>query len=110
MDVGWTSAAVSVVGAVVAVASLVVTVLEGRRARRNTKFLAHHDHWWQRWSWITERALSPDVHDRDAAAVMAHAVLSRAWSTEDDDWMEHALREHEVESSTRRRKEIQHDQ
>ncbi|MBM7803683.1 hypothetical protein JOE58_002934 [Curtobacterium luteum] len=29
MDVGWTSAAVAVIGAVVAVASLVVTVVEG---------------------------------------------------------------------------------
>ncbi len=29
MDVGWTSAAVAVIGAVVAVASLVVTIVEG---------------------------------------------------------------------------------
>ncbi|WP_022903651.1 hypothetical protein [Curtobacterium sp. B8] len=109
MDVGWTSAAVAVIGAVVAVASLVVTVVEGVRARRHTKFLAHHDHWWQRWSWIAERALSDDDTEQDAAAFMAHAVLTRSWSTPDDKWMDRALDDHEVWASNRRRKETHHD-
>lgn len=109
MDVGWTSAAVAVIGAVVAVASLVVTVVEGVRARRHTKFLAHHDHWWQRWSWIAERALSESEHDHDAAALMARAVLSRSWSTDDDRWMERALDDHEFQTENRRRRDTQRD-
>jgi hypothetical protein len=104
MDVGWTSAAVAVIGAVVAVASLVVTIVEGVRARRHTKYLAHHDHWWQRWSWIAKRALSDDPADRDAAALMAHAVLSRPWVTADDEWMEGALAEQEIDQPTGRRR------
>lgn len=109
MDVGWTSAAVAVIGAVVAVASLVVTIVEGVRARRHTKFLAHHDHWWQRWSWIAERALSEAERDHDAAALMARAVLSRSWSTDDDRWMERALDDHEFQTENRRRKDTQRD-
>lgn len=110
MEVGWTSAAVAVIGAVVAVASLVVTIVEGVRARRHTKFSAHHDHWWQRWSWTAERALSDVERDHDAAALMARAVLSRSWSTPDDDWMERALDMHEHRAAQRRRKEARSDQ
>lgn len=110
MDVGWSSAVVSLVGAAVALASLVVTVVEGRRARRNTKFLAHHDHWWQRWSWIAERAFSERDRDHDVAALMAHAVLTREWSTTDDVWMERALDVHEYREAQRRRKETRSDQ
>ncbi|MFJ4295251.1 hypothetical protein [Curtobacterium sp. NPDC089689] len=100
----------AVIGAVVAVASLVVTVLEGVRARRHTKYSAHHDHWWQRWSWIAERALSNAECDHDAAALMARAVLSRSWSTPDDDWMERALDAYEFRAARRRRKEARRDQ
>jgi hypothetical protein len=50
MDVGLISALVSVSGAFVAVAALVVNVADGRAGRRNTEFLAHRDQWWQRWS------------------------------------------------------------
>ncbi len=41
MDVGWVSALVALAGAAVAAASVVVTVLEGRRMRRNTEFSVH---------------------------------------------------------------------
>jgi hypothetical protein len=91
MDVGWTGALVSLLSALVAVASVVVTVVEGRRARRNTESLGHRDHWWQRWSWLVERALSDDPQQRDAAALMAHALMTRPWATEDDEWVEQAL-------------------
>jgi hypothetical protein len=47
------------------VASVLVTLAEGRAARRNTESLGHRDLWWQRWSWITERAVSDDAPDRE---------------------------------------------
>jgi hypothetical protein len=103
MDAGWTSASVSLLSALVAVASVVVTVVEGRRARRNTEFLGHRDHWWQRWSWVVERALSADERRRDAAALMTHALMTRAWATDDDAWVEEALEQHE-ENATRERR------
>ncbi|MET3637321.1 MULTISPECIES: hypothetical protein [Curtobacterium] len=87
MDVGWVSAVVALVGAAVAAASVVVTVLEGRRMRRNTEFSVHRDLWWQRWTWVVERALSQDPDDHDAAALMTHALTTRSWVTEDDEWV-----------------------
>ncbi|WP_144715307.1 hypothetical protein [Curtobacterium pusillum] len=103
MDTGWTSAAVSGFGALVAVASVVVTVSEGRRARRNTEFLGHRDHWWQRWSWVVERALSGDERQRDAAVLMVEALMTRAWATDDDKWVERSLDDHETTAARRRR-------
>jgi hypothetical protein len=94
MGTGWASAVVSLSGAAVAVVSVVVTLVEGRRARRNTDLSGHRDTWWQRWSWVVERALSPDERQRDAAALMAHAVLTRAWVTADDHWVQDALVEY----------------
>ncbi|MDM7886028.1 MULTISPECIES: hypothetical protein [Curtobacterium] len=87
MDVGWVSALVALAGAAVAAASVVVTVLEGRRMRRNTEFSVHRDLWWQRWSWVVERANSGDPHDHDAAAFMTHALTTRSWVTADDEWV-----------------------
>jgi hypothetical protein len=102
MDAGWTSASVSLLSALVAVASVVVTVVEGRRARRNTEFLGHRDHWWQRWSWVVERALSDDERGRDAAALMTHALMTRAWVTSDDAWVHDALDERETRKARKR--------
>lgn len=87
----WASAVVSLLGAAVAVASVVVTLVEGRLARRNTEFSGHRDTWWQRWSWVVERALSADERQRDAATLMADAVLTRSWVTADDHWVQDAL-------------------
>lgn len=87
MDVGWVSAVVALVGAAVAAASVVVTVVEGRRTRRNTEFSVHRDLWWQRWTWVVERALSRDPDDHDAAALMTYALTTRSWVTEDDAWV-----------------------
>lgn len=103
MDTGWTSASVSLLSALVAVASVVVTVVEGRRARRNTEFLGHRDHWWQRWSWVVERALSADERRRDAAALMTDALMTRTWVTDDDKWVERALDDHETTAARRLR-------
>ncbi|MFJ3035296.1 hypothetical protein ACIPC2_12895 [Curtobacterium pusillum] len=103
MDVGWTSAVVSLLSALVAVASVVVTLVEGRRARRNTEFLGHRDHWWQRWSWVVERALSDDERRRDAAALMVDALMTRAWVTDDDKWVERSLDDRETSIARRRR-------
>lgn len=103
MDVGLASAVVSLVSALVAVASVVVTVVEGRRARRNTESLGHRDHWWQRWSWVVARALSDDERQRDAAALMTDALMTRAWVTDDDKWVEDALDDHETIAAKRRR-------
>lgn len=86
MDVGWVSAVVALVGAAVAAASVVVTVVEGRRTRRNTEFSVHRDLWWQRWTGV-ERALSRDPDDHDAAALMTYALTTRSWVTEDDAWV-----------------------
>ncbi|TCL76587.1 MULTISPECIES: hypothetical protein [unclassified Curtobacterium] len=66
MDVALTSAVVSVVGALVAVGALVVSVVDGRAGRRNTEFLGHRDLWWQRWSWVADRATSDDRWVRQA--------------------------------------------
>lgn len=63
MDVAVTSAVVSVVGALVAVGALVVSVVDGRAGRRNTEFLGHRDLWWQRWSWVADRATSDDARN-----------------------------------------------
>jgi len=87
MQVGWVSALVAIAGAVVAAVSVVVTVVEGRRMRRNTEFSVHRDLWWQRWSWVVERALSGDPADHDAAAFMTHALTTRSWVTADDEWV-----------------------
>ena len=103
MDVGVTGAVVSMLSALVAVASVVVTVLEGRRARRNTEFLGHRDHWWQRWSWVVERAMSDDPRRQDAAALMTHALMTRPWVTADDVWVEDALDDHETGAARRDR-------
>ena len=104
MDVGWVSAVVALVGAAVAAASVVVTVLEGRRMRRNAEFSVHRDLWWQRWSWVVERALSGDPHDHDAAALMTHALSTRSWVTEDDEWVVWAVQRAERRDGTRPRR------
>lgn len=91
MDVASTSAVVSVVGALVAVGALVVSVVNGRAGRRNTEFLGHRDLWWQRWSWVADRATSDDVRQREAAAVMSVALTTRDWTTADDRWVRQAL-------------------
>ncbi|MGU3411918.1 hypothetical protein ACLBWP_17600 [Microbacterium sp. M1A1_1b] len=83
---------VSVLSACAAVAATVVTLREGRAMRRNTEFLAHRDQWWQRWSWVTERALSDQADRRAAAALLADALATRTWTTDDDEWMYDALR------------------
>jgi len=98
MDVGLVSAVVALVGAAVAAASVVVTLIEGRRTRRNTEFSVHRDLWWQRWTWVVERALSRDPDDHDAAALMTYALTTRSWATRDD---ERALTE--LEKAERRR-------
>lgn len=103
MEPGWTSAIVSLLSALVAVASVVVTVVEGRRARRNTESLGHRDHWWQRWSWVVERVMSGDERQRDAAALMTDALMTREWVTKDDRWVERALDDHETETARKRR-------
>jgi hypothetical protein len=103
MDVGLASAVVSLLSALVAVASVVVTVVEGRRARRNTEFLGHRDHWWQRWSWVVERVMSGDERQRDAAALMTDALMTRMWVTDDDKWVERSLDDHEKKVARRRR-------
>lgn len=106
MDAGWTTASVSLLSALVAVASVIITVIEGRRARRNTERLGHRDHWWQRWSWVVERALSDDVRQRDAAALMTRALITRAWATNDDVWVEQALgAQEELDAHATRRRE-----
>lgn len=109
MEVAWTSAIVSILSASVAVASVVVTLLEGRLARRNTEFLGHRDTWWQRWSWVVERALSDDDRQRASAALMTHALMTRAWVTKDDEWVEDALDDHEARAARGRRRTEQRD-
>ncbi|WP_217638260.1 hypothetical protein [Curtobacterium sp. UNCCL20] len=83
-------------GAFVAVAALVVSVADGRAGRRNTEFLAHRDQWWNRWSWVAERATSQDEDQQDAAMIMASALTTRRWTTDDDTWVLHALEEHDT--------------
>lgn len=91
--IGWAGVVVSVVSACAAVGATVVTLREGRAMRRNADFLAHRDQWWQRWSWVTERALSEQSESQAAAALLADALASRAWTTDDDEWMYDALRD-----------------
>jgi hypothetical protein len=87
MDVGAISAFVSVSSAFVAVGALIASVMDGRAGRRNTEFLGHRDMWWQRWTWVAERATSNDSSSRRAAAIMATALVTRDWTTEDDTWV-----------------------
>ncbi|PZF30793.1 hypothetical protein [Curtobacterium sp. MCPF17_051] len=54
MDIGWTSAIVSVTSAPVALGALVASVLDGRAGRRNAEFSVHRDLWWQRWSRVAD--------------------------------------------------------
>jgi hypothetical protein len=49
------------------------------------------DLWWQRWSWITERAVSDDAPDREAARLLSTAVASRSRTTADVVWMRKAI-------------------
>lgn len=90
--VGWAGVVVSVVSACAAVGATGVTLREGRAMRRNADFSAHRDQWWQRWSWVTERALSDQSGSRATAALMADALATRDWTTDDDEWMYNALR------------------
>ncbi|WP_146245618.1 MULTISPECIES: hypothetical protein [unclassified Curtobacterium] len=64
MDIGWISALVSVTSATVALGALVASVLDGRAGRRNAEFSVHRDLWWQRWSWVADRATSDDEGQR----------------------------------------------
>ncbi|WIB77851.1 hypothetical protein DEJ28_01780 [Curtobacterium sp. MCPF17_002] len=105
MDVGLISALVSVSGAVVAVAALVVNVADGRAGRRNTEFLGHRDMWWQRWSWVADRATSEDETQREAASVMATALVTRGWTTDDDTWVFEALERSRALQKTQRDEE-----
>ena len=70
---------------------LVASVLDGRAGRRNAEFSVHRDLWWQRWSWVADRATSDDEGTRAAAGVMAAALVSRSWTTADDRWVGRAL-------------------
>lgn len=92
--VTWTSALMSMVSTCGAVAALVVTVREGRALRRNTDFLAHRDQWWKRWSWVVDRAFSLPARDRAAASIMAEALATRDWTTDDDTYMFDVVRGH----------------
>lgn len=109
MQVGWVSALVAIAGAVVAAVSVVVTVVEGRRVRRNTAFSVHRDLWWQRWSWVVERALSSDPDRRRAAALMTHALMTRPWVTTDDQWVEEQLAAHEEATARGKRAREEHE-
>lgn len=100
MDIGLISALVSVASASVAVAALVVHIADGRGGRRNTEFLALRDQWWKRWSWVAERTTSDDEAQQDAAAIMATALTSRDWSTDDATWVFHALDEYDTRRSS----------
>ncbi|PZF08152.1 MULTISPECIES: hypothetical protein [unclassified Curtobacterium] len=91
MDIGWISALVSVTSASVALGALVASVLDGRAGRRNAEFSAHRDLWWQRWSWVADRATSDDEGQRAAAGVMSAALVTRSWTTADDRWVGQAL-------------------
>jgi len=81
MDIGWISALVSVTSASVALGALVASVLDGRAGRRNAEFSVHRDLWWQRWSWVADRATSDDEGQRAAAGVMSAALVTRSWTT-----------------------------
>lgn len=96
MDIGWISALVSVTSASVALGALVASVLDGRAGRRNAEFSVHRDLWWQRWSWVADRATSDEEAKRAAAGVMAAALVSRSWTTDDDTWTSQALAEYEA--------------
>lgn len=98
MGSAWASAVVSLLGAAVAVATLVVSVIDRRAVLRNTKSSVHRDTWWQRWSWVADRATSGDERERDAAALMVSALTSRPWATADDTWMLSALERFELRS------------
>jgi hypothetical protein len=91
MDIGWISALVSVTSASVALGALVASVLDGRAGRRNAEFSVHRDLWWQRWSWVADRATSDDEGKRTAAGVMSAALVSRSWTTADDRWVRQTL-------------------
>lgn len=82
---------VALCSAVVAVASVVVTVAEGRAARRNTEFLAHRDQWWNRWTWIAEHTIADDPGANRAAILLGNAVRTRPWATADDRWLADAI-------------------
>ena len=96
MDIGWISALVSVTSASVALGALVASVLDGRAGRRNAEFSVHRDLWWQRWSWVADRATSDDEGQRAAAGVMSAALVTRSWTTDDDTWTSSALADSEA--------------
>ncbi len=81
MGIGVSGLVGALTGAVIAAIGIVVTVVEGRRTRRNAEFSVHRDLWWQRWSWVADRALSADVTERERAALMAQALMTRSWVT-----------------------------
>ncbi|WP_152999495.1 hypothetical protein [Curtobacterium citreum] len=78
MGIGVAGLVGALTGAVIAAIGIVVTVVEGRRTRRNAEFSVHRDLWWQRWSWVADRALSADVTERERAALMAQALMTPA--------------------------------
>ncbi|OIH92582.1 hypothetical protein [Curtobacterium sp. MCBA15_001] len=103
--IGWAGVVVSVVSACAAVGATVVTLREGRAMRRNTEFLAHRDQWWQRWAWIADRALCSDEDANAAASLMVHALTTRRWVTEDDNWVLRELERRETDPATQRRRD-----
>jgi hypothetical protein len=89
MGDGWTGETfatfvAAVISAVVGVVSVAATVLEARASRRNTRILAERSGWWERWSWIAERAWSRSRADRKAASVMLEQVQTAPWASVDD--------------------------
>ena len=89
MGDGWTGETfatfvAAVIGAVVGVVSVAATVLEARASRRNTETLAQRSAWWERWSWIAERAFSPRPGEEQAATIMLRQVTHLPWTTAED--------------------------
>jgi hypothetical protein len=86
---GWTAETsatfvAALIGAVGAVTGAVLAAVEARAWRRNAKSLAEQTGWWDRWSWIADRASSEDPSVREAAALMLRQVRDATWSGIDD--------------------------
>lgn len=89
MDSGWTTQAIAtfaaaVVGALVAGASIVATVVGAQRSLRQAARERGRDRWWEQWSWIAERAFSEHPAEEQAAVVMLETLSDMELSGPDD--------------------------
>jgi hypothetical protein len=75
----------ALVGGIVALASLIATIVDGVASRRKLNELTKREQWWTRWSWTVEKSLSESPAEREMGLVIMDALVDMPWLSEDDE-------------------------